>query len=234
MAPLGFDDLGSGMVPVPYVGGGHDSVAEEPAVKRRFERYRGLLHQWITGVALGVTAGCAGQQLPIDLGPVGNERYLCCNMRFNLAHEASDANYERYREGDTRLMAGAKVRLVEVRGSTVTFQPVDGSSVTYTLVFEHGRANQSAQHYFEKILPTTDPMASMNTVRGDLAAKMREGRLVDGMTKAQTLLTRGYPPAHHTPSLDADEWIYYQTPLFVDRVHFVDDRIQSITTTPAP
>jgi hypothetical protein len=34
--------------------------------------------------------------------------------------------------------------------------------------------------------------------------------------------------------LDANEWIYYQTPGVVDRVVFVDDRIRSISRGPAP
>jgi hypothetical protein len=37
---------------------------------------------------------------------------------------------------------------------------------------------------------------------------IRNGMLALGMTKEQTVMTRGFPPAVNTPSLDIDTWIY--------------------------
>jgi len=42
------------------------------------------------------------------------------------------------------------------------------------------------------------------------------------------------PPAHQTPNLKDNEWVYYDTPGFVERVVFADDKIQSINRGPAP
>ena len=74
----------------------------------------------------------------------------------------------------------------------------------------------------------------MQGIPRGIADAMREGKLGQGMTKEQTLIARGYPPAHRTPSLEATEWIYYDTPGFVDRVVFADGKIQSVTRGPAP
>lgn len=40
---------------------------------------------------------------------------------------------------------------------------------------------------------------------------IKSGELKVGMRKSEVLLARGYPPAHVTPSLDSDKWIYWQS-----------------------
>lgn len=40
---------------------------------------------------------------------------------------------------------------------------------------------------------------------------IKSGTLRQGMTKYQVLLTRGYPPAHETPSLESDTWTYWSS-----------------------
>ncbi|MFK7829749.1 MAG: hypothetical protein AB8B57_08235 [Congregibacter sp.] len=43
----------------------------------------------------------------------------------------------------------------------------------------------------------------------DRQSDMRNGILRLGMTKEQTIITRGYPPRHKTPSTEANRWIYW-------------------------
>jgi hypothetical protein len=77
----------------------------------------------------------------------------------------------------------------------------------------------------------------MDAVRGAprrIAEGIHDGRLVEGMSKEQALIARGYPPAHRTPNLEADEWLYYETPGFVDQVRFANGRIQSVSRGAAP
>ena len=45
----------------------------------------------------------------------------------------------------------------------------------------------------------------------ELAAEIRAGTLRKGMTKEQVLMTRGYPPAHETPSVESDRWVYWSS-----------------------
>ncbi|RLA73402.1 MAG: hypothetical protein DRG24_00210 [Epsilonproteobacteria bacterium] len=40
---------------------------------------------------------------------------------------------------------------------------------------------------------------------------MENGLLVNGMSKEAVLVSRGYPPVHKTPSIDADEWVYWNS-----------------------
>ena len=190
-------------------------------------------------LALGLTWGCSGMRgQPFDPSLAGREFYLCCNTGFNSKFVASDANYKRYRseQGYTpgpTLAAGTRVRVTKVGGSAVAFQPLDNPT-TYTMSFRYGRKQLSPNQYFQNILRDKNPVDAMQNVPQGIAAAIHEGRLVTGMTKEQALIARGYPPAHRTPNLDANEWIYYETPGVVDRVVFADGKIQSALRGPAP
>lgn len=195
--------------------------------------------QVVALLAIGLNCGCSATKgKPFDPGLTNREFYLCCNMRFNLERAATDSNYARYisnqvyQEGPI-LEAGTRVKVVKVGESGIAFQP-DAEAVPYTLAFRYGRKQQSASQYFRNILRETNPMDSVNDVSLTIATAIRAGRLVPGMTKEQALIARGYPPAHRTPSLDANEWIYYDTPGFVDRVVFSGGKLQSVTRGPAP
>lgn len=204
---------------------------EEAAMRTRVYRLMVLF-------AVGLVSGCSGMRgQPFDPALAGREFYLCCNLRFNPERRAADSNYGSYRydrsyTGGPMLAAGTRVRVVKVGSAAVEFQADDGQ--TYQLAFGYGRKQQTPAQYFQNILRPTNPMDGLKGVPGSIADAIREGRLVQGMTKEQTLIARGYPPAHRTPSLDANEWIYYDTPGFVDRVVFADGKIQSVTRGPAP
>jgi hypothetical protein len=176
---------------------------------------------------------------PFDPALVGREFYLCCNMGFNAAREAADSNYGQYWVGahkynaGPKLAAGTRVTVTQVGASGVAFR-AEGSEDTYTLSHYYGRPGQSAKAYFIDVLRERDPMDGLREPPPEIAAAMRDGLLVKDMTKEEALIARGYPPAHKTPNLTGNEWIYYDTPGFVDRVVFVDGRIASVTRGPAP
>ena len=193
----------------------------------------------IASLGLALMSGCSTMQgQPFDPTLAGRAFYLCCNIAFKPDRVASDANYWKYRTDEgykpsPLLAAGTRVRVAKVGESAVEFQPSDATT-TYTVVFKYGRGHLSASQYFHNILRDENPVDAMQDVPPSIADAVREGRLVVGMTKAQTLIARGYPPAHRTPSLEATEWLYFDTPGFVDRVTFADDRIQSVILEPVP
>ena len=188
---------------------------------------------------LAVMSGCSPMRgTPFDATLVGRDFYLCCTTRFDPKLSASDANYSQYRSeqhyssGPT-LAAGTRVRVTQVGGSAVAFEPID-YPMTYTISFSYGRTQESPSQYFRGILRDTDPLAALHDAPPSLGDDIRKGRLSVGMTKEQALLARGYPPARQTPNLDANEWIYFNTPGFVDRVTFAGGKIESIALGPAP
>ncbi len=184
--------------------------------------------------------GCSGMRgQPFDPTLTGGEFYLCCTLRFNPELRAADSNYgiylynRDYATPGPMLTAGTRVEVVKVGSSAVAFRPA-GSQATYTLSFSYGSKHQTPKQYFQNIMLTTNPMDTTKDVPRRITDAIRDGQLVEGMTKEQALMARGYPPAHRTPSLEANEWIYYETPGFVHRVVFSDGKIQSVTRGPAP
>jgi hypothetical protein len=176
---------------------------------------------------------------PFEPGLVGRELYLCCNLGFNTSFEAADSNYGLYMLGrrvygaGPALAAGTNVTVTSVGSSGVAFRPESNPQV-YTLYFNYGRKQLAPTEYFHRILRDTNPMEEIGDAPERIVEGINDGKLLEGMTKDQALVTRGYPPAHQTPDLGADQWIYYETPGFVERVTFVDGKIASVEKGPAP
>jgi hypothetical protein len=178
-----------------------------------------------------VAAGCASR-VPFDPALENRAFYLCCNLRFNQDHDATDANYA-YPDTGITLPLGTRVRVTRVYAMSVRLRP-EGDPNTYSLELRFGRNRISARQYFLNILRDEDPRGALVKVPPEIADAIRQGRLVAGMTKEQALMARGYPPLHRTESIAANDWIFYETRGFVDRVTFVDGKIQSVTRAPAP
>jgi hypothetical protein len=188
-------------------------------------------------LAAALLASCSPMRgEPFDPDLEGRDLYLCCNLYFDIARAASDANYERYRSSGygpgPELAAGTRVKIVKVGSSGVQFTPEDSSAI-YTLGFSYGKKVMSARDYFANIFRQSDPTESLQGVSRRLQIAIEQGQLIEGMTREQALMTRGYPPAHRTPDLAADEWIYFVTGGTIDRVKFSAGKIASISRQPA-
>ena len=62
----------------------------------------------------------------------------------------------------------------------------------------------------------------LSSLPSDLQASIRGGQLRLGMTKEQVIMTRGYPPAHATPSLELDRWTYWNSRVVKHTLAFED------------
>lgn len=58
-----------------------------------------------------------------------------------------------------------------------------------------------------------------------LANAIRQGEMRKGMTKEQVIMARGYPPAHETPSLDGDRWVYWSSRFVKHTILFANGRL---------
>ena len=59
----------------------------------------------------------------------------------------------------------------------------------------------------------------------EVASAIRNGDMRKGMTKELVLLARGYPPAHETPSIEGDRWVYWSSRFVKQTVIFVNGRL---------
>ena len=182
--------------------------------------------------ALVALIGCAPSRPPLYGGSEGSRYYfLCCSLRFNQDRDASDAGY--LYEPGTTLPAGTPVLVVHEENRLVTIQPA-GSTERYDLVFRYGHEVISPTQYFEEVLLRDDPRAALAALRPDVADAIAHNVLRVGMTKAEAIQARGYPPRHQTRSIDNDEWLYYDSRVTVSRVRFDGGVITVITQEKAP
>jgi hypothetical protein len=162
-------------------------------------------------------------------GYAGREAYLCCTLRFNKSRDASDANYD-YPDKIV-LPAGTRVRVVRADYSEAVFVP-EGETERYSIVFRYGRKVLRPADYYARLFVAEDPRTNLGSA--DVRDAVRRGELTKGMTKYEVIVARGFPPAHRTPSTDADDWLYYTQRKLCEQVHFVDGRVASIEQVPPP
>ena len=182
----------------------------------------------ITGVMM---SACASHR-PFDPALINHEFYLCCNLRFNQDGDATDANYA-YPTAGTTIPYGTRVQVTKIDDWSIEIQPKNDSH-TYHLELRFGRAAQTPSQYFQNILRQTNPRETLKGVSPSVNEAVAQGQLIVGMTKDEAIVARGYPPLHRTDSIQADEWVYYHTPGFVDRVRFLGGKIDSVKHGPAP
>jgi hypothetical protein len=151
-------------------------------------------------------------------------------LRFNGSHEASDANYD-YRDSIV-FPAGTRVRVLRMTTTKASFVP-EGETAVFTIELRFGRNAMSPGGYYGRLFVPDDPRARLPRSAG-LRDAVRDGRLLVGMSKDEALMARGYPPAHRTPSIEGEEWLYYSNHKLCQRVRFVDERIASIEPVPPP
>jgi hypothetical protein len=185
-------------------------------------------------ILLALLVACSAPHPRPTTEPAGRMAYTCCTLSFDLGRYASDANYQyqTYREAVV-LPVGTRVRVTEDHGDMLEFEP-EGMTDGFRLAFKFGKARMAAADWFRLVLVDDDPRRALARLPPDTAAAIADGRLAPGMTKQEAIMARGYPPFHRTPGIDADEWLYYPSPGFVDRVTFADGRIASVHREEAP
>lgn len=161
----------------------------------------------------------------------GRTVYACCNLFFNNEGDATDANYQY--AASTKLAVGTPVAIADDGARWVEVHPLDGRR-SFKLIFKFGAGHTTPDAYFRRVFVDEDPTSQVAKATPEIAAAIREARLVTGMTKEQALLARGYPPPHRTPDLAADRWMYYASPGAVELVDFAGGRITAITPAAAP
>jgi hypothetical protein len=172
-----------------------------------------------------LAAACKGPAVPHPLN--GQSRYLCCNMHYEKP-EISDVNYLK----GTLIPFGTRVQVLQVRKSSVEFQPAGHPPIT--LVLKYGKDATTMDQYLERIFLREDPHAKLPRAGKDknqaAAAEKTRKRIEDGvvevgMTKDEVLMAIGYPPLHRTPSLDSPQWTYWANRWVTFEVYFDGDKV---------
>ena len=104
------------------------------------------------------------------------------------------------------LPPNTKVTLSKIKKNILIFSTGEKTIYLYN-VTKYTKLDTSG--LFDRMLSTRPVDMSRFTVRE--RKSMQSGLLVNGMSKEAVLVSRGYPPVHKTPSIHADEWVFWNS-----------------------
>lgn len=154
------------------------------------------------------------------------EGFTCCNLHYE-DDWISDSNY-----GSLPFVpAGTPVKLKSY-GRNRLHVDVDGKAMRIGL--DYGRAQETLEQFAEKLIVTDDPKVKIAKYPVEVREAIKNGQIVTGMTKEQTIIAVGYPQRDETVSLDAPVWNYWASSFAPYRVLWgKNERIKEIATDPA-
>jgi len=134
-------------------------------------------------------------------------------LRHNLMFEGASWTATNYWRG-TLLPINTKVS-VDALGAKSMLIKWDGGSLT----IENNNYTKITMLALAKRMLAPNPVP-IEKFGDAMARNITGGSLQKGMTREQVIMTRGYPPAHKTPSIDADnaKWTYWSSKFVTEAV----------------
>ena len=180
-------------------------------------------------IALGsvLLASCAMSVAPDVLTQwQSRQLYTCCNIHYEIRRDHRRELRARLdpavrQSGDGQGMTG----------KSVTFR---SGATNLTITQSYGKAQEPTQQYFAKILVGTDPHTRLASYSPSVQTAITDGRVEQGMTREQVIMSLGYPPTHRTPSIDAPLWVYWYNRWVTFNVQFGADGLVSMIVGTAP
>ena len=129
--------------------------------------------------------------------------YTCCNLHYEEG-AINDANYH----VGSLLPLGTPVHVESAGNHWVKIQVLNGYMTFHQ---DYGREQESFSQYVNKLFVAEDPRVRLATFPLDVQQAIIESRVERGMTREQVIMAVGYPPTHRTPSLAANEWVYWSS-----------------------
>ncbi|MDD2759398.1 MAG: hypothetical protein PHH11_03775 [Methylomonas sp.] len=175
-------------------------------------------------VVAALLAGCKKQLSPYEPAPTQAPSSQIYYTQFSLFQEKNTYRTTNYRKG-ILIPINTEVTLQAMRGDEADLRLVDGGQIlTIENVPKH--TLDDMQTAFNKIVGPSkvDMKAFSQTERDAIMA----GRVVKGMSRKAVLAAIGYPPKHETPSLEANDWVYWSNRFNRFVVHFKNDKVESV------
>lgn len=128
-----------------------------------------------------------------------------------------------YRKG-TFIPANSKLVIHSSTETSVRVR-IPGERVQFSIINNYPD-NLTTQEIYDRYF-SENPL-DLDELRDFEVEAIRNGEVVEGMTKQAVLHARGYPPPHRTPSVEHDEWIYWEKMGDNSRVYFENDQVKHI------
>lgn len=141
--------------------------------------------------------------------------------RYTFREEKNEHSTTNYARGNI-VPINTPVKLLSINGSKLILKRLDtGEDVKV----------ENEPKYTKKSVPEIAAlMLSAEKTRlehlpEEVAAAIRNGEMRKGMTKELVLMARGFPPAHETPSVESDRWVYWSSRFVKQTVVFSNGRL---------
>lgn len=140
--------------------------------------------------------GCA---VPLDRPLTG---YSCCNLSAEYGWISSNNL-----QGQPIIPAGEPIAITTIKKSHYLYGSLGNQDVAFR--DDNGSGKESAIRWARKLVVSEDPKLQLATWSPDVQTAVRIGKIKVGMTRAQVLMSLGYPAIADTPDLDAMAWRYW-------------------------
>jgi hypothetical protein len=141
--------------------------------------------------------------------------------RYTFREEKNEYKTTNYARGNI-VPINTPVKLVSMSGSKLTLRRLD-SGQEIKVENEEKFTRKSIPEIAALMLSTEKTPIEM--LPEEVASAVRNGDMRKGMTKELVLLARGHPPAHETPSLDNDRWVYWSSRFVKQTIVFINGRL---------
>lgn len=145
---------------------------------------------------LALLAGCTTPLTPQITG------YTCCNLRPSY-DVVSSYNVQ----GGAILPAGEPVKLTTIKKRYHVYGTIGDTDIELRDDMSGSEAETLA--WVRQVVVAENPRAQLATWPADIQAAVQSAKVKPGMSKAQVLMSLGYPSKKETPKLDAQVWHYW-------------------------
>ena len=181
----------------------------------------------LVGLAIIVT-GCA--QPPKKEPTAGVQLYTAYNI---WKHDSDRHMYcINFKSAPTFIPAGTAVYGAQVKrsnqGSGTEIKKIEfkifntGEKISIGMR-SRWHPGKSLEDYFDRMFTTQNFEQLTEGLSEAEIAAIKDGTLVEGMSKRAVLISYGYPPEHRTPSLEGDAWTYWMSTMEKKVFRFDDD-----------
>lgn len=130
--------------------------------------------------------------------------YTAYNMWYEHPRKMYVLNYKK----GTLIPAGTEITDLEVNRKSYEFKI---GETNYRIIFTRKwHPGLKTADYKDRVFTTKNFAQLSAGITGQKLEAVKRGAVMVGMTRAEVLLTWGYPPEHRTPSLEANKWLYWR------------------------
>lgn len=155
---------------------------------------------------------------PAKIAPAIGGNYF---TRFTFHVEKNEYSTTNYSRGDI-IPINTPVKLVSMSGSQMVLKRTDTGQDLKVKNEEKYTKKPIAEIASLMLAADKTPLEKLPD---DVANSIRSGDMRKGMTKELVLMARGYPPAHETPSIEGDRWVYWSSRFVKLTVVFSNGRL---------